>query len=96
MRSSMSLSAKAQLRASTLRSSAAFVNPVKTASARPPGLTTSQYNELLEKWGPNEIPVVEKSIFVLFLEQFMGTMPFILEVRQRRSKKKDRVFQTCL
>jgi magnesium-transporting ATPase (P-type) len=44
------------------------------------GLTSEKAAELLERWGANEVPVVEKSMCALLLEQFVGTMPFILEV----------------
>ena len=44
------------------------------------GLTEAEATALLYKWGPNDIPVAEKSSVALFLEQFIGTMPFILEL----------------
>jgi magnesium-transporting ATPase (P-type) len=44
------------------------------------GLTTEQAEELTQKWGYNELPVVEMSLLYLFFLQFTGTMPYMLEV----------------
>ena len=46
----------------------------------PQGLSSEQAAELKDIWGANEIPVPTKSKIVLFVEQFQGTMPYILEV----------------
>ena len=44
------------------------------------GLTTSQVEELYEKWGYNELPTVEVPLWYVFLMQFTGTMPYMLEL----------------
>ena len=46
------------------------------------GLTTEQAEDLHrpEKFGYNELPAVEVSKLWLFLFQFMGTMPYMLEL----------------
>jgi magnesium-transporting ATPase (P-type) len=44
------------------------------------GLTTEQVEELYKKWGFNELPVIEIPLWWVFLEQYMGTMPYMLEL----------------
>ena len=46
------------------------------------GLTTEQAEDLHspDKFGYNELPTVEVSKLWMFLFQFMGTMPYMLEV----------------
>nr|ACY78118.1 P-type proton ATPase [Symbiodinium sp. DZ-2009a] len=44
------------------------------------GLTSQEAQALLEKHGPNEIPVIETPIWKMILSQFVGTMPVMLEV----------------
>lgn len=47
--------------------------------ARDRGLTSAEAAKLLEVYGLNEIPIIQKSLCRIFGEQFTGTMPFILE-----------------
>lgn len=44
------------------------------------GLTTEQAEEAYKKWGFNELPVIEIPLWWVFLEQYMGTMPYMLEL----------------
>lgn len=44
------------------------------------GLTTAQVAELMERFGPNEIPKIETPLWKMILKQFMGLMPFMLEI----------------
>jgi hypothetical protein len=44
------------------------------------GLTSAQVEELYEKWGYNELPSVVIPLWYIFLTQFTGTMPYMLEV----------------
>jgi H+-transporting ATPase len=44
------------------------------------GLTTEQAEKALDKWGPNEIPVPESPIYMLFLRQFTGFLPILIEI----------------
>lgn len=44
------------------------------------GLTTLQVEELYEKWGYNELPSVVVPLWYIFLMQFTGTMPYMLEL----------------
>jgi magnesium-transporting ATPase (P-type) len=44
------------------------------------GLTTEQVEALYEKWGFNELPVIHIPLWKVFLQQFMGTMPYMLEL----------------
>jgi len=44
------------------------------------GLSTDEANKNLELYGKNEIPTIHVSILHLFLMQFVGTMPYILEI----------------
>ena len=44
------------------------------------GLSTEEANKNLEQYGRNEIPILHVSILHLFLMQFVGTMPYILEI----------------
>ena len=44
------------------------------------GLTTEQVQASLEKYGPNDIPVPETPLYVLFLRQFTGFLPLLIEI----------------
>lgn len=44
------------------------------------GLTTAQVESLYEKYGYNELPTVEVPLWYIFLMQFTGTMPYMLEL----------------
>jgi H+-transporting ATPase len=44
------------------------------------GLTTSQVEKALEKYGLNEIPAPVTPLYMLFLYQFSGFLPFLIEV----------------
>jgi len=44
------------------------------------GLTTDQAEELYKQWGFNELPIIEIPLWWVFLEQYMGTMPYMLEL----------------
>lgn len=44
------------------------------------GLTTEQAEEAYKQWGFNELPVIEIPLWWVFLEQYMGTMPYMLEL----------------
>jgi H+-transporting ATPase len=44
------------------------------------GLTTDQVNAAVEKYGTNEIPVKVTPLHVLFLRQFAGFLPFLIEI----------------
>jgi len=44
------------------------------------GLTTAQAEELQRTVGFNELPVIKVSKLMLFLMQFTGTMPYMLEL----------------
>jgi H+-transporting ATPase len=44
------------------------------------GLTTAESNELLRKWGKNELPDSKKSKFMLFAENLWQPMPILLWV----------------
>lgn len=44
------------------------------------GLTTTEVEKSLEEWGRNEIEVEVTPIYVLFLRQFTGFMPFLIEL----------------
>lgn len=44
------------------------------------GLTTEQAEEAYKKWGFNELPTIEIPLWWVFLEQYMGTMPYMLEL----------------
>eukprot|EP00567_Pseudictyota_dubia_P001923 CAMPEP_0197465098 /NCGR_PEP_ID=MMETSP1175-20131217/64363_1 /TAXON_ID=1003142 /ORGANISM="Triceratium dubium, Strain CCMP147" /LENGTH=965 /DNA_ID=CAMNT_0043001103 /DNA_START=460 /DNA_END=3357 /DNA_ORIENTATION=+ len=44
------------------------------------GLSTSEIEQSLETWGKNEIPVEITPLYVLFLRQFTGFMPFLIEL----------------
>jgi magnesium-transporting ATPase (P-type) len=67
-----------------LNSNLAAVHELKEDDEQSPrprrGLSTSEASRLLEKWGPNSIPITKKSKLRLFGEQFVGTMPYILEI----------------
>jgi len=44
------------------------------------GLTSERAAELLEEFGPNEIPAAVTPVWKMLLKQFTGTMPVMLEV----------------
>jgi magnesium-transporting ATPase (P-type) len=44
------------------------------------GLTTAQVEMLYEKWGYNELPSIVVPLWYIFLMQFTGTMPYMLEL----------------
>jgi H+-transporting ATPase len=44
------------------------------------GLTTVQVQAALDKYGPNEIPVSSTPLYILFLRQFVGFLPFLIEL----------------
>ncbi len=44
------------------------------------GLSTSEVEQSLEAWGKNEIEVEITPLYVLFLRQFTGFMPFLIEL----------------
>lgn len=44
------------------------------------GLTNNEADELVQKWGYNELPSVEIPLWWVFVQQFMGTMPYMLEL----------------
>lgn len=57
----------------------ANVVPVKGAGGIE-GLTTSEVESLYEKWGYNELPSIVVPLWYIFLMQFTGTMPYMLEL----------------
>lgn len=44
------------------------------------GLTTEKAEELIQKWGYNELPEITISVWWVFFLQFTGTMPYMLEL----------------
>jgi len=44
------------------------------------GLTTEQAEAATEKWGYNELPQVVVPLWWIFILQFTGTMPYMLEL----------------
>ena len=44
------------------------------------GLSTAEVEKSLEAWGRNEIEVEVTPLYVLFLRQFTGFMPFLIEL----------------
>jgi len=44
------------------------------------GLTSEQVQKALEEHGPNEIPVPESPIYMMFIRQFVGFLPFLIEL----------------
>ena len=44
------------------------------------GLTSSQVEALYEQWGYNELPSIVIPLWYIFLTQFTGTMPYMLEL----------------
>ena len=44
------------------------------------GLSTAEVEQSLETWGRNEIEVDVTPLYVLFLRQFIGFMPFLIEL----------------
>lgn len=47
------------------------------------GLSSEEAEELLKQYGKNEIPEEKPSWVVMLLKQFIGVMPFMIEVRPR-------------
>jgi len=43
------------------------------------GLTTEEVTAAFEKYGPNEIPAPETPLYIIFLRQFVGFLPFLIE-----------------
>ena len=54
--------------------------PKKSPEEERAGLTTDEVDKLYEKWGFNELPVVEIPLWKVFLMQYTGTMPYMLEL----------------
>lgn len=44
------------------------------------GLSSNEVEDLYQKWGYNELPVIEIPLWHVFIQQFMGTMPYMLEL----------------
>lgn len=44
------------------------------------GLTTSQVAQSLAEFGKNEIPIVQTPLYLLFVRQFIGFLPLLIEV----------------
>ena len=44
------------------------------------GLTSVQVEQLITKWGYNELPEIQISLLYMFFLQFTGTMPYMLEL----------------
>ena len=44
------------------------------------GLSTEQADASLEKWGYNELPTINIPLWYVFMIQFTGTMPYMLEL----------------
>ena len=44
------------------------------------GLSSGEAEDLQLKWGYNELPVIEVPLWRIFIQQFMGTMPYMLEL----------------
>ena len=44
------------------------------------GLSSAEVEKALEAWGRNEIEVEVTPLYVLFLRQFTGFMPFLIEL----------------
>lgn len=44
------------------------------------GLSTEEVEKALEKWGPNEIPAPYTPLYMIFLRQFMGFLPLLIEL----------------
>jgi len=44
------------------------------------GLTTTQVEAAIEQYGKNEIPVQEVPMWMLFLRQWVGFLPFLIEI----------------
>ena len=44
------------------------------------GLTSEQVETLYSKYGYNELPVIEIPLWFVFIQQFTGTMPYMLEL----------------
>jgi magnesium-transporting ATPase (P-type) len=51
-----------------------------TTASKRLGLTTAEAQKLYEEIGFNELPHVEISLYWLFLAQFTGVMPYMLEI----------------
>ena len=56
------------------------ISEATTAKDNILGLTTAQVEKLYEKWGYNELPTIEVPLWYVFLMQFTGTMPYMLEL----------------
>ena len=52
----------------------------KTKEQERQGLTDAEAEAQYEIWGYNELPVVEIPLWWVFIQQFMGTMPYMLEL----------------
>lgn len=52
---------------------------LKSLSTSKNGLTTSEADEKLKKYGPNEIPEKKKNPFINFLKNFWGPIPWMIE-----------------
>ena len=50
------------------------------ASSDKNGLTSEQVENLYQQYGYNELPVIEIPLWYVFIQQFMGTMPYMLEL----------------
>jgi H+-transporting ATPase len=44
------------------------------------GLTSEQVAQALARYGPNEIPVPDTPLYLLFVRQFVGFLPFLIEL----------------
>ena len=74
--------------ASTIRRTSSSDNPLCPAAAEnnsnktnlTTGLMTDQVNAAIERYGTNEIPVKVTPLYTLFLRQFAGFLPFLIEV----------------
>ena len=44
------------------------------------GLTDEQVQEAKEQYGPNEIPAQETPLYIMFLRQFIGFLPILIEL----------------
>jgi hypothetical protein len=43
-------------------------------------LTSQQAQALIDQWGYNELPRIEIPLWWVFVRQFIGTMPIMLEI----------------
>jgi H+-transporting ATPase len=58
----------------------ASIVPAQPVVINKGGLTSAEAEEYISRYGPNELPTVEISLWWVFLRQFMGTMPYMLEL----------------